>query len=581
MPRRSVIVLLALAMAALGCGGPLAGSPTSSPTPTTTVENTATPIPRTAILSELLNQVEARQDAQQVDWQTATDGQQISVGGGAKTSNESRVRIDTSEGTIVRVAPNSEFELTVFSPQVTNPATRLKLAFGKLWALALGITEPDAFEIETPTGSATVRGSLMSVDQDSATGRMLVTCLEGACRLSNPAGASVDLAAGEQSEIPAAGLAPLPARPMDRAQLEDWLSNFPEALAAARRLLEQLPTPTPTLPPPSAGFNVSESGAAEAPQLAFDAQGTLHVVWRDARLRPNGDYVHRQMTPDGQWGETQNLTEGFAFLYGSLSLLPYPDGRMCALWNGAQTGTSDIGVYRRCREVGWAPAELITTTTLTARDFSFVLTPDGTLQALYISSAGDIYFNDLKLSGDELAARPVFVTDSVGDYHAVWVTLSDPFTVVHRYRYTVVEGGGRQLWLDPDNVSTAESAPDGLSLSVATDEQGGIHVVWSGANGLYYRRWSLANGWERPGIVALDERGPNPDMAVDAEGRARVVWGRFDGLYYVAQEADGAWSAPSRFSDTPSDAPQIVIDAQGTSHIVWVTNGDVYYLTLP
>jgi len=47
------------------------------------------------------------------------------------------------------------------------------------------------------------------------------------------------------------------------------------------------------------------------------------------------------------------------------------------------------------------------------------------------------------------------------------------------------------------------------------------------------------------------------------------------------QEADGTWSAPSRISDTPSDAPQIVIDAQGVSHIVWVTNGDVYYVTLP
>src|SRR5574341_811356 len=247
MLRRTVFWLLALAIAA--CGGPPASSPTSAPVPTATVENTATPIPRTAILSELSNQVKARQDAQQVDWQTATDGQQIGVGGGAQTGDESRVRIDTSEGTIIRVAPNSEFELTVFSPQVTNPVTRLKLAVGKLWALVEGLAEPGAFEIETPTGSATVRGSFMSVEQTSAGGRMLITCLEGKCRLSNPAGGSVDLAAGEQSEIPAAGQAPLPARPMDRAQLVDWLANFPEAAAAARRLLARLPTPAPTLAP--------------------------------------------------------------------------------------------------------------------------------------------------------------------------------------------------------------------------------------------------------------------------------------------------------------------------------------------
>jgi len=326
---------------------------------------------------------------------------------------------------------------------------------------------------------------------------------------------------------------------------------------------------------------VSESGAAEAPQLTFDAQGALHVAWQDEGLRPQGDYVHRQMTPDGQWGETQNLTEGFAFLYGSLQLLPYPDGTLCALWNGAQTGTADIGVYRRCRSADWAPAELITQTAFTARDFSFALAPDGALQALYLVSTGDVYFDDLKLSGDELAARPMLAVDSKGAYHAVWVTLGDPFAVVHRYRYTVVEGGGQQLWLDPDTVSTAESLPDGLSLSVAADGQGSVHVVWGGADGFYYRRWSLTSGWERPSIVALDERGPNPDVAVDPEGRSRVVWGRFDGLYYAVQEADGAWSAPSRISDTPSDAPQIVIDAQGVSHIVWITNGDVYHLTLP
>ncbi len=207
MLRRTVFLLLALAIAAPACGGPPASSPTSAPAPTATVENTATPIPRTAILSELSNQVEARQDAQ-ADWQTAADGQQIGVGGGAQTGDESRVRIDTSEGSIIRVASDSEFELTTFSPQVANPVTQLKLTVGKLWALVLGIQEPGAFEIETPTGSATVRGSFMSVEQTEASGRMLITCLEGECRLSNPPGASEDLAAGEQSEIPSAGRGP-------------------------------------------------------------------------------------------------------------------------------------------------------------------------------------------------------------------------------------------------------------------------------------------------------------------------------------------------------------------------------------
>jgi hypothetical protein len=118
----------------------------------------------------------------------------------------------------------------------------------------------------------------MSVDQVSASGRMVITCLEGACRLSNPAsGVATDLTAGQQTEMPGPGQDPLPARPMERAQFEDWRDNFPEAIAVAQQFLDQLQEEaTPTPPPPPSGFNVSGSGAASTPRLALDASGALH-----------------------------------------------------------------------------------------------------------------------------------------------------------------------------------------------------------------------------------------------------------------------------------------------------------------
>jgi hypothetical protein len=166
---------------------------------------------------------------------------------------------------------------------------------------------------------------------------------------------------------------------------------------------------------------VSGSGAASGPRLAFDAEGALHVVWEDRSARPNGDYFQRQLNPDGQWSEAQNLTEGFEFLFGSLGLLPGPDGRMCAVWNGALSGA--------------------------ARDFVAALTPDGALAEIHIEGAGTVMFNDLALSGDDLATMPTLAVDARGDLHVAWASLGrqtgDPFSVVHRQRYTVVEGGGQ------------------------------------------------------------------------------------------------------------------------------------------
>lgn len=577
MLRRSVFLLLALVVAALACGGPLAGSPTSAPAPAATVENTATPISRTAILSELLNQVEARQDAQ-VDWQTATDGQQIGVGGAAKTSNESRVRIDTSEGTIVRVAPNSEFELTVFSPQVTNPVTRLKLAVGKLWALVLGIQEPGAFEIETPTGSATVRGSLMSVEQDSASGRMLITCLEGQCRLSNPAEVSVDLAAGQQSEIPAPDQDPQPARPMDQTQLEDWLLNFPEAQTAVQRVLDQLREQATPTPPPPTGFNVSNTGATDLPQLAFDAQGILHVAWVDTSLQSTGSVFHRQLGADGQWSEVENLSPDLAYVFGGPSLLRRADGSICVVWNGAEPLT----LYVRCRtEQGWTEAEALNKP---GRDYSPIISSDGTVQTLYVVGAGTIYFEDLELSAD-LSALGKLVVDAAGGYHAAWVRLGEPFSVEHRY-----STDGSQTWAEAERLSTEENRPDALSMRMEADSVGGVHIVWRGNEDLYYRRWTANGGWEA--VVELSRDAPIGNLAIstDANGLARVIWQSVsEGVWYTEQSADGAWSAPrqltTEYYNWGANGPAIAVDSQGRVHMVWKSEGsgtdDLYYFTLP
>ncbi len=249
---RRVCLLVCLAALALEAAcSPLAtpASPTDPPPPT------ATPAPRTASLSELRNEVEARGPGSD-DWGTAAEGQQLRAGGGARTGDESRARIDTSDGTLVRLAPHSLFELLEFPPDPSNPLTRLRLDAGRVFARVAQALGFDQFVVETPVGTATVRGSLLGVAYFPDLLLMIVTCLEGECRLTAADGTAVDLNPGEQSEIAGQGQPPSAARPIDVGELQQWAIEFPEAAAIVAQVTPAptptaIPTPTP-IPPESA-----------------------------------------------------------------------------------------------------------------------------------------------------------------------------------------------------------------------------------------------------------------------------------------------------------------------------------------
>jgi FecR-like protein len=258
MSRRIKFVLVsALIAATLSCGTPGGGGSGTAPA-TTAGPGGALVTPsaggstgtgtRSANISEIQNTVEA-QNSGNAPWQAAADGQQIGAGGGVKTGDASRARLDIApDTTVVRVAPNTEFTVEAISPAPTDPVTRIVLAAGKLFAQVTKKLGGGSFEVETPSGVATVRGSLLGTTYERASGLMVATCLEGQCRLSQPGpgGAFTDLIAGQASEIAGPGKAPSPARLMTVAELTTWATEFPATAPIVARLKLALPTPTPT-----------------------------------------------------------------------------------------------------------------------------------------------------------------------------------------------------------------------------------------------------------------------------------------------------------------------------------------------
>ncbi len=266
------LVVTVLVLAALACDVTALGGTTSTPTPT--------PLPRSAAVSEISNEVEARLDAE-ADWAAASEGEQIATGGSVRTGDEARARVDLSDGAIMRLAPNSEFALVTLSPEPADPVTKFTLAAGKLWVAVTQTLGQGSFEIETPQGTATVRGSLMSVSFLSVSGQMIVSCLEGLCRLTGQSGKFTDLQTAQQSEIPGAGQDPTPAQRIDPVQLADWAREFPEAALLAAITTPGPPptnTPTPT-PTPTATFTPSPTPTATPLAGVGRWEGTTSQGW--------------------------------------------------------------------------------------------------------------------------------------------------------------------------------------------------------------------------------------------------------------------------------------------------------------
>ena len=162
-----------------------AGDVTTAPAETAPAEAAVTenseqaPAAREAVVAEIENDAIFRAESEG-DFVPAEAGSTIKPGGALQTSENGRVRLDLNpEGTIVRIAPNSAFTLPELVEVDGEPKSTINLFFGKIFVLLNG----GSLDVQTPSGVASVRGSVMSVSFDPETGLIQGACLEGQCTL--------------------------------------------------------------------------------------------------------------------------------------------------------------------------------------------------------------------------------------------------------------------------------------------------------------------------------------------------------------------------------------------------------------
>jgi hypothetical protein len=212
----------------------------ASPAPATPV----TPSELSATLSEITGKVEIKQAAQDT-FTAATADSFLNENGQVQTGDDGRVRLDLSTGTIIRVAPASLFTLISNEPAEESLKTSLELLLGKIFVILNG----GSMEVQTPSGTAAVRGSYMSVEYNPTSGGTRITCLEGNCSLAT-AGGTVEITAGQVAVVTGAG-APPQVGEMSEQDIQEWLNNNPEASLVVEALTEatEVPTESPTTAP--------------------------------------------------------------------------------------------------------------------------------------------------------------------------------------------------------------------------------------------------------------------------------------------------------------------------------------------
>lgn len=217
----ALFVLSSLLMTACTRGDTLIPATSTAPSPYSTPTLLPTPaVAREAQLSEAINSVEARESSETA-WEAALPPKELFAGNQVQTGEDGQARIDFTEGTIVRLAPNTHLTIQGINQDPDNPVTRLYFDLGKIFVVLGNLLGQEGYlDVETPVGVASVRGSLMSLEWlgDS----LLATCFSGDCSAGKLD--RVAFTDGEQVRLMGGGLSdPAPAPP---EELQDWQDEF-------------------------------------------------------------------------------------------------------------------------------------------------------------------------------------------------------------------------------------------------------------------------------------------------------------------------------------------------------------------
>lgn len=210
----------------------------------------------------------------------------VRAGDVVRTAADGAVTLNWVDGSRIRLGPNTE--LTVLMCQLDRAEQAqsylFKLDAGQVWVRVLqALSRKSKFEIQTPTATAAVRGTVFSVEVDGA-GGTTVSVLKGEVAVAG-AGGSLQLKENQEAAVSASTATPV--RPMTPERETEWET----AKTVAQPLLRLDEPSSDKLPPGAATIRVAgetERGATVTvngkPVSKLASKFTVDVpIPRDAR----------------------------------------------------------------------------------------------------------------------------------------------------------------------------------------------------------------------------------------------------------------------------------------------------------
>ena len=147
-------------------------------------------------VEEVINRVETDKrrelDAAEEQFLLAQVGEDLSPGDGVRTFRESEARVDIVIRDLTRITrstPNTIWRLGQFAVEAN---TVIELTQGKIFLIDQGAQEGlRSVEVVTPAGTASPRGTWMSVEYNPNQDVIEVQCFRGVCKLQNQLGTQV------------------------------------------------------------------------------------------------------------------------------------------------------------------------------------------------------------------------------------------------------------------------------------------------------------------------------------------------------------------------------------------------------
>ena len=346
-------------------------------------------------------------------------------------------------------------------------------------------------------------------------------------------------------------------------------------------------------------INLSKTNKmSELPFIIIRPNGQIMVVWTEGGHFNSGGSVHcRTWTQSGGWTPLQKVADTTS-AFPQLALDAEGDVHM-AYWEGDGSYTRDI-YYRKYSGGKWSSKQLVFDSWGYNSSWERINVEGNRIYILWChnyakptpqdvvlieKSDGGSFpgaYTNVSRTNKSTSIHP-FLKVKGGNVYAAWMDDNHGYANWNIY-YAERKGGA---WSSPQRVN-----PGGNQYcpAVEVDNQGNVHLIYSGRGGPIYYQKKTGSNWSPPKIISTAGTSITTfNFMKFAGGVLHALWRERDGqgnyIYYCQGTVNGDWSIPIKVSHGgSSEYPGLDVDKQGRVHVVYSDIGvggerDIFYVT--